>query len=458
MAKSGDWIAPDFGGHIMAHLAWKGSVAPIWSLIGLADRKLTGLLDLDLKVEGSINKPIPVVKMYLVNGSYEDLVTGIFLSGINLELTDSADQQLKLLLEAADHHDGSLALEGVIKPFDPTPNISLRGQFKNLSPLQRDDASITLTALVSLEGPLTSPAITAQAVVNNAEINLDNAKGSRSIRTLPVEDTAQVAASGPPLKVTIDMPRQIFIRGRGLDSEWSGHLSITGQTGQPLISGSLKPIRGTFDLLSKQFTLSGGDITFINSKSLNPILNLELTRQTPELTALVQVTGTVSRPHLLLQSQPPHPSDEVLSQVLFGKKVSSLSRVEALQLANSLRVMAGLGGDIGLTVLNSLRDTLGLSVLRVSDTSGGNSSRYLSGNSFRDNFNLDGSDSANTQDSATIEAGKYLSENVYVGVEQNLADNSTGVRVEVELTPSITLRGLSTSNSSRVGLGWKKDY
>jgi autotransporter translocation and assembly factor TamB len=458
MRPAGDWVAPDLDGPMQARLAWKGPVTPLWSLLSLADRKLTGTLDLDASVEGPLKALKPSAKIYLAGGAYEDLILGLSLTGINLELTDNANE-LKLIAEALDGKGGRLALEGAVKPFDSPPTIHLRGQIMNLAPLHRDDADLTFSALTSIEGPLASPVISAKAVIAQAEINLDMTKSGRAaVKTLPIASEAAPVGKGPSLDVAVDIPRQVFIRGKGLDSEWAGNLHVTGRATRPLISGSLHPVRGTFELLSKQFVLSGGDIQFINSPSLNPILNLEMTRETSELTAQVKVSGQVSQPKIDFTSQPPHPSDEVLAQVLFGKTVSQLSRVEALQLANSIRVMAGLGGPIGMDILNNLRATLGLSVLRVGESGGGQSSRYLGANSFRENLGLDSDDDPQAQDSATIEAGRYLSDNVYVGVEQNLGDNTTGVRVEVELTPMITLQGLSSSKSSRVGLGWKRDY
>ncbi|MDR2368021.1 MAG: translocation/assembly module TamB [Deltaproteobacteria bacterium] len=456
LVPAGRFLRPDMDGPLSAALTWKGPIAPIWNLIGLSDRSLTGELDLDLKVEGSAKNPKPVVNMYVANGQYQDLVLGLFLSKINMEVHDQADGNLKLVLEASDHGDGKLSLEGTIKPFVSPPSISVRGQLLRLAPLQRDDASAIITGLAHLDGPFSALAITAKVVVEQCKIDLDLIKGGGSITTLDLEEKLTRVSHGPKLALDVDLPRQIYIRGKGLDSEWGGHLDITTPFGRTLINGSLKPLKGTFDLLSKQFTFSGGDIRFINSPHINPALNVELTRQTSSILAHVKVTGSVSKPTLTLTSQPPYPSDEVLAQVLFGKKVSQLSRMEALQLANSLRVMAGLGGDIGLTVLSTMRDALGLSVLRVSDASGGDSNRILSGNTFRDNLNLDGESQA--EDSTTLEAGRYIGDNIYVGLEQNLTDNTTGVRVEVELTPNISLNSLSSSTSNRVGLGWKKDY
>ncbi|MDR3134595.1 MAG: hypothetical protein LBU69_00705, partial [Deltaproteobacteria bacterium] len=91
LAPAGKFFKPDMDGPISAELTWKGSVAPIWNLIGLADRTLTGELDLALKVEGSINKPRPKANLYLANGQYEDLVLGLLVSRINMEAHDQED-------------------------------------------------------------------------------------------------------------------------------------------------------------------------------------------------------------------------------------------------------------------------------------------------------------------------------------------------------------------------------
>jgi translocation and assembly module TamB len=457
LTPEGLFFKPDLSGPVSAGLVWKGPVAPLWGLVGLADRSLTGQLDLAVSLGGTLANPKPKVRLYLANGVYEDLVLGLGLSNINMEVRDQEDGDLRLVLEAGDGAGGKLSLEGAVKPMGSPPSIAVRGQLKRLAPLVRDDASAVVTGLVSLDGPFAALVVKADAVVEQAEINLDQLRGGGSVRTLEIENDMAPVSRGPQLELKINLPKQVFIRGRGLDSEWAGDVVVTNPQGRILVGGTLRPVRGTFDLLSKQFIFTGGEIRFQKAPNFNPALAVELTRQTSSLLAMVKVAGTLDRPRIIMESQPPHPSDEVLAQVLFGKRVSQLSRVEALQLANSLRVLAGFGGDIGLTVLGTMRDALGLSVLRVSDSSEAADNRILGGNSFRDNLGLD-DDGDSGRDSTTIEAGRYIGDNIYVGLEQNLSDNSTGVRVEVELAPSVTLQSRTSSTSNRVGLGWKKDY
>ncbi|HAP98780.1 MAG TPA: hypothetical protein DCQ35_01845, partial [Rhodospirillum rubrum] len=59
----------------------------------------------------------------------------------------------------------------------------------------------------------------------------------------------------------------------------------------------------------------------------------------------------------------------------------------------------------------------------------------------------------------TLEAGTYLRENVYIGVEQGLGLQDSAIEVQVELTPSINLESkVGATGASEAGVFWKKDY
>ncbi|HMB75831.1 MAG TPA: translocation/assembly module TamB domain-containing protein, partial [Kiloniellaceae bacterium] len=59
---------------------------------------------------------------------------------------------------------------------------------------------------------------------------------------------------------------------------------------------------------------------------------------------------------------------------------------------------------------------------------------------------------------ASLSAGKYLVDGVYVGVDQGTAADSTRAKVEIDLTPTIKLESSAGSDSSKVGVKWKWDY
>lgn len=471
---------PDFAAPMAARMTWNGPAGPLWRLVPMPDRILTGQGEMDLALSGTLAAPLYKGTVFLAGGRYEDRTLGLLLTGIDLEARSNEKGALQALLKAGDSQGGTLALEASLLPAQsvptppsagnttPTPpahgpRLSLRGQINHLEPVHRDDVFLRLSGIFSADGPLAAPDIGAKIIVERGEVNLLSTFGG-GVRTLDVVDAGApeliAPAKGPTCNVEVSVPGRFFIRSRALDSEWEGTLRVNGPLSKPALTGSLSPVRGRFDLLSRPFSFTSGAITFLGGDRINPDVDLELTYTRPSITAIVRVGGTASKPTLVLESTPILPQDQILSEVLFGKNPSNLSRFEALQLANGLRELAGIGSD-GLNPLTTMRRTLGVDVLRLGSSSGSSQSRATSGAPGADSFSPGGPtrpSEVGDDSTPTIEAGQYINDVIYVGVEQGVAEGSTGVRVEMELLPNVTLQGSSSGRSSEVGIGWKRDY
>ena len=92
---------------------------------------------------------------------------------------------------------------------------------------------------------------------------------------------------------------------------------------EPLISGQLNAVKGSLDILGKNFKLARGAVTFGGGAVSNPLLDIMLTTQTPALMANISIVGTVRKMQLILSSDPEMPRDEILAQILFGKSASA---------------------------------------------------------------------------------------------------------------------------------------
>ena len=58
-----------------------------------------------------------------------------------------------------------------------------------------------------------------------------------------------------------------------------------------------------------------------------------------------------------------------------------------------------------------------------------------------------------------VKAGKYVTEDVYVGVTQGATAEAGGVEVEIEVTPNISIETENRSDGqSNVGVRFKRDY
>lgn len=451
---------PDLNAPVHAALKWSGPINPLWRLAAMPDRELSGLVSFDLMLKGSLNKPVLRGTAYMAKARFEDKAMGVLLTDIDLEAKAMPNETFLIVLSAADGGKGRAAMAGILHTKTGL-DLNMRGQLNHLAPLYRDDIDLTLSGLINTEGPLSAPKITASILIERGELTLLSTLGAGAITTLEISDpdeTVEDKLNNSSSDIRIDIPRHFFVRGRGLDSEWQGNLHITGPIDKPALTGSLRPVRGTFELLTKSFSFKGGNITFTGSTKINPAINLELAYARPALEAIIKAKGNLEKPKITLESLPPVPQDEVLAQVLFGKNLSDLSRFESLQLASSLRQLSG-NADGGLNPLTTMREATGFDVLRVGTSGDDQQTRHDSGLSGAQNIPGQTTSQANSEDAATtLEAGKYINDSIYVGVEKGASQEDTAVRVEIELFPNVTLQGSSSPESSRVGAGWKMDY
>jgi len=225
----------------------------------------------------------------------------------------------------------------------------------------------------------------------------------------------------------------VFLRGRGLESEWSGRFGITGPAEAPIIDGKLAVVRGQLTLLGKAFKLTRGQVTLPADAEVDPLLDLEAEHQGKSITATARITGRASNPSFALSSVPEYPRDEIVSRLLFEKSAGELTAVEAAQLAAAVAELSGVGGGGG-AFMDRFRNLLGVDVLSLEAAKGGGPA-------------------------PAIGAGKYLSDDVYVGVQKDVGSEAGSVEVEVELTPNVSVQsGVESTGESDIGIEFKWDY
>lgn len=229
-----------------------------------------------------------------------------------------------------------------------------------------------------------------------------------------------------PLDISIAAPERIFVRGRGIDAELGGQFRLGGTSQRMIPSGRLELIRGRVNILQQRFELDDGygalEGDFI------PYIRLNAVTTRGDLTIYITVEGDVSKPKITFSSAPELPEDEVLARLLFGRELTSISPLQAVQLASAINTLAG-GNDVG--VMNTLRSSIGL-----------------------DDLDLTASETGQAQ----VRAGKYLNEDIYADVTVDSEGKST-LKLNLDLSPDVTVKGSSSSSGqSSIGIFFEKDY
>ncbi len=409
---------------------------------GLDGQEVAGRLLADLAVGGTVVNPALDGDLRLVDVRVVDVAAGVLVEQLALTL-QAEGQRLNLArLSATDGADGRLSGGGgVMFGGEAGVDFDLEAALDRFSVVQREDLFIEMSGRTEVTGAGGDIDVLGRFTVNRGEIFIPKGGGAASFPTLDVVTAeeararaeAEAATGGAPaglvtLDVQVDIPSRLFVRGAGVVSEWGGTVTVEGDASAPTIAGLIEYRRGYADILDNRFQFRKGEIRLTGVWPPDPFIDIEAVAEAGDLSAVLNVEGPVLDPELSLTSEPPGPEDEVLAQLLFDRSNAELNSIQAIKLAAALDQLRGGGQGF----LDTLRSGLGL-----------------------DTLELGGED----LDTASVRAGTYVSEDVFLELEQGLQAGSGAARVEVELTPRIKLETrVSEDQTGSVGLRWSYDY
>ena len=414
----------------------------------LAERgtQVSGTLVADIGVSGSLDNPVVTGSISTSGAALVDPQANIRLTGISLSASATAQTVTINSLSASVAGGGTVNASGTISIADGFPaNLSIR-----LQDFRYSDGELvvaTVDGTLSVTGALArDPLISGDILIERAEITIAGSLGGgpTAIDVIHVNPPPAVAATlerarandGTPiptarpsvarLDVAVRAPNQIFVRGRGLDAELGGQVRITGPVTNVQPVGAFNLIRGRLSILGQRITFDEGRVSLVGD--LDPFIDFVARTESGDITVFITVRGRVSDPAIEFSSQPDLPQDEVLARLIFNRGIGELS---ALQIAQLAAAAAELAGGSNTSLLGSLRNATGLDDLDVV---------------------------TNAQGETAVRAGRYIEENVYLGVEAG-AQGSTRGTINLDITEDLKARGsVGSDGGSSIGLFYEKDY
>lgn len=346
-------------------------------------------------------------------------------------------------LEASDDLGGRIRGSGRISlsPWG-RPDACIELELDRFRILNLDEARITaagrISSLWDSNGILLKGGLSAGPV----EVSIPR-HGYQRIEEIPVaeipaprsptpgaDDGKERISSDIKLELGIEVPGRMFLRGRGLESEWEGGLSLTGPLNHPVISGLFKAVRGRFNLLGKRFDIKEGEIRLEGTSASSVFINAAAQTRSAEITALMRISGTLANPMIELTSDPPIPQDEVLARVLFGRSLSRITPLQAITLAEAALALRGGGG---LDIMGRARRLLGVEDIEIKVPEKGIG--------------------------PSLGIGKYLGERLLIRLESGTDPESSKASVQMELTPDILVESeVGADAKGGVGIIWRWDY
>ncbi len=426
---------------VSGHVQGRIELGPAAKVFLPEDQVLSGTLTVEATAAGTAARPRFSGRLALAGGHYENLTSGTLLNEITGDIGLAADRLTIRQLTAATGDHGKVRVQGWLE-LAPERNFPLQVQTKLVRArlMQSDLASVSANGTLALRGSLQSMSAVGNLDLEPVEVRIPDQIGP-SIPDLKVTEINKPGTAGQvkrkrgssfklALRIDLGFPQRLFVRGRGLDSEWHGRLKIRGTADRPVISGNLDFLRGHLNFLTKRMDLEDSTIQFTGHSPPDPILGIKAQSRADDTTIRILITGPASDPEIKMESDPSLPQDEILARLLFGKSVEKISPTQALQIALALKTLSG-KGSMGL--FDRTRNLLGV-----------------------DSLDINAADGA----SSTIGIGKQLTDNLHVGYSTGTGHKKEGkVTVEMDVLPNLSVSSeISNRGNTGFGVNWKYDY
>jgi translocation and assembly module TamB len=417
---------------------------PLFALLSHPPFSMGGRVKGKVSVIGAADRPKVDGRLTLSDGWLDLYPLGARLTAIDAELTAAGSALSLSRFTCGDGVGGTFAATGetVLSTARRFPfTMTLSADRAKLISLDAIDA--TGSGAVSFTGDTSSMDIVGEVTLDPVNVRLS----PRIVAAPPTLDVVEINRPfGPAQKRTViratpfetrydiglTIPGPALLEGPGVDTRWQGAIRLGGTAEAPRFTGTLSVDRGRVDLYGRPLTIRKGSVHFNGASPPDPTLDFSATATATDVIIDATLTGVVSDPDLSVSSTPPMPESEVMSALLFGRSMSGVSPLQALQVANALQTLSG-GGDV-FGFIGKTRKLLSLNELRLIEN--------------RDSPGEYG-----------IGLGTYIGDGAYVEAEQSLAGKGAKVTVEVELSPAVTIdTQIGESAQSGVGINWKNDY
>lgn len=219
--------------------------------------------------------------------------------------------------------------------------------------------------------------------------------------------------------LTLILGDDVRFEGFGLDARLSGELQVLQSPERGLLTiGEVGVAEGKYKAYGQDLEIERGRLIFQGPQD-NPGLDIRAVRETREVTAGLEIEGTLQRPRSRVFSTPAMPDSEAMAILLTGRPLSSGTSADASMLVNAV-------GNLGL-------ERSGFITAEIAETFS------------LDEFRIQAEDELTE---SSLHIGKYVTPQLFVRYVVGLFDQTSRVGMRYELTEGLRLEAESGLHQS----------
>lgn len=289
-------------------------------------------------ISGSLDNPAVTGSLQLKNGSFflQNVPNG--LTTVNGTVLFNRDRATIQAL-TAETGGGALRLGGFISFGAPGPLIyHLDAHAENVRLRYAGSASVTANADLRLSGSsnssLLSGTATVSRVVLSPNTDLGNVlAGFAAPAATPANQKDFV--NGLHFDIGIDSASNLQLSSAlSRDVEAGVSLHLRGTLDHPVLLGNITANQGDIKLFGTTYSINRGEINFLNTVKIEPVLDLDLQTQTRGITVDITVAGSLNKLNITYRSDPPLQPRDIIALLAVGRAPDTAGNVQSAQ-ANS---------------------------------------------------------------------------------------------------------------------------
>ena len=356
----------------------------------------------------------------------------------NSKVKLNSKQDTIVLLGELKNPQGTLSIAGQAKLSTPlTANLTVEGQQVTL--VNNSENKLIVSPKLQATYQNKHLDVDGHLVIEQADVKISSLpKSAISVsEDQVIADEKNVSTTDSPFDynvlLTISAGNNVKVSGFGLSSEIQGDLSSSLISGQTLtLNGRLDLQNGKFEAYKQVLTIEEGQLLFLGAAE-NPSIQFRAIRIVDEIKVGIIADGTIHNPRLTLFSEPVLADENVLSLLITGRNLDSLSKQEGNALTSAA---ISLGVESANKLVQKVGDQLGLKDVAFTSKNGTNGS------------------------STRVDLEAKINDRLNVGYGTNIdSDNSlqAGWSIEYKLSPNISFEATSGEEIS-ANINYKKQY
>jgi translocation and assembly module TamB len=314
-----------------------------------------GRLELAATLAGGAPQPALSGQLRLSDVRFEAPFLGGRLGPLSARASLAGDE-LRIEEAALPGGDGRAVLTGRVLLRELAPaGAELRLAFSGFEVRRGSDFAGRLDGELAVEGPIEALSARGSLVLSGATVRLAQQRNPlfKEIRVRRIEEgpTGSIReeewhlppwADGASLAVGLAIPGDASLAGQGASIAFRGDLEARKRPFEDAhLVGAIESVKGSYRLYGRLFTLERGRVVFTGRRALDPELDVAATHRVRDVTVTAALGGTVSKPVLRLESDPPLPENDVVALLLFGRTREELAESQAAGLSFFLAQTAG---------------------------------------------------------------------------------------------------------------------